>query len=139
MAESPARKKLKILCFGDSLTQGYMQWTSVMAPYSRTLAKDLRDKLEKEWEVEVDTQGSSGELVMSMSSRMGSICKHSSLLKALGFCLIFYLAFGARVFIGVIFCGTAGRGMDGRCWDKNWYCPRLGGVLFLSYSFREGI
>ncbi|PVH72044.1 GDSL-like Lipase/Acylhydrolase [Cadophora sp. DSE1049] len=59
----PTPKPLRILCFGDSLTEGYsmygMQWT----PYSETLQTRLDEQLGNEWNVEIETDGVSGQLV----------------------------------------------------------------------------
>ncbi|KAF4626033.1 hypothetical protein G7Y89_g12134 [Cudoniella acicularis] len=72
-SDAQAKRTLKILCFGDSLTEGYAQWGAVMAPYSKTLGKVLREKMGEEWEIEVATEGVSGELVMGMPRRMGRV------------------------------------------------------------------
>ncbi|KAH7364741.1 SGNH hydrolase-type esterase domain-containing protein [Rhexocercosporidium sp. MPI-PUGE-AT-0058] len=54
---------LHILCFGDSLTEGYsmygMQWT----PYSETTKEVLEERLSDKWSFDIDTDGVSGQLV----------------------------------------------------------------------------
>lgn len=87
---TPTKRPLHILCFGDSLTEGYSQWGMVMTPYSRTLRDVLEKRLnaygrsegEKEgkegekWNVLVETDGVSGELVTKyFLGRMESQCK----------------------------------------------------------------
>jgi lysophospholipase L1-like esterase len=73
-------KPLKILCFGDSLTEGYTLHGTSYAPYSNTLEKVLYEKLSgEEWDISVEEQGVSGDLVMFMGGRMGEICKYTCL------------------------------------------------------------
>jgi len=78
----PSMKCLRILCFGDSLTEGYSQYGSLFTPYSDSMFALLEEKFrkgkEKEGEMvraEVDTQGVSGESVLDMRARMEVICK----------------------------------------------------------------
>ncbi|KAH7419702.1 SGNH hydrolase-type esterase domain-containing protein [Cadophora sp. MPI-SDFR-AT-0126] len=63
MSQQTSPKPLHVLCFGDSLTEGYsmygMQWT----PYSETLQTRLDEQLGNEWKVNIDTDGVSGQLV----------------------------------------------------------------------------
>ena len=69
MAELPP---LNILCFGDSLTEGYSQYGLKMTPYSQWMWEGLQAKAESEgglgklgWEeVKVRTRGVSGERVV---------------------------------------------------------------------------
>ncbi|TVY48986.1 hypothetical protein LOCC1_G000783 [Lachnellula occidentalis] len=69
-----APKPLKILCFGDSLTEGYTHHGLSYAPYCTTMEKVLDAALPaEEWVVSVDEQGVSGELVLHMEGRMGEI------------------------------------------------------------------
>jgi len=41
LAKMTARPKLRILCFGDSLTAGYSSWGSVHHPYNEVLENML--------------------------------------------------------------------------------------------------
>lgn len=63
---------LRILCFGDSLTEGYSQYGTRFDPYSRTMKRVLEEKL-KGQEIEVLTDGQSGDLVTagSFKGRVG--------------------------------------------------------------------
>ncbi|CAG8977590.1 hypothetical protein HYALB_00008366 [Hymenoscyphus albidus] len=84
------KKSLKILCFGDSLTEGYTNWGMIFKPYSDTLrnvlekglnspnspkSSDSREKKNedrvrggtgkeavKEWDIEITTKGVSDQL-----------------------------------------------------------------------------
>jgi len=68
-------KPLRILCFGDSLTEGYTHHGLSYAPYCTTMEQVLTAALpEKEWDISVDEQGVSGELVLHMGGRMSEIC-----------------------------------------------------------------
>ncbi|CAG8961910.1 hypothetical protein HYFRA_00013710 [Hymenoscyphus fraxineus] len=85
------KKSLKILCFGDSLTEGYTNWGMIYKPYSATLRNMLENGLNspnsdekknddgvrggtgkdvKEWDIEITTKGVSGQLVRDMEKRM---------------------------------------------------------------------
>ncbi|TVY35972.1 hypothetical protein LSUB1_G005602 [Lachnellula subtilissima] len=67
-------KPLRILCFGDSLTEGYTHHGLSYAPYCTTMEKVLTAALpEEEWDISVDEQGVSGELVLYMGGRMDEI------------------------------------------------------------------
>lgn len=68
--EEPARtptatgklSPLKILCLGDSLTEGYSNYGTKFTPYSRW----MKEVLAKKWpdrEIEVITDGISGDLL----------------------------------------------------------------------------
>jgi lysophospholipase L1-like esterase len=57
------KQPLDILCFGDSLTEGYSQYGLRFTPYSTTLSQRLKEALEQHYEIEVHTDGESGELV----------------------------------------------------------------------------
>ncbi|KAK1780672.1 SGNH hydrolase-type esterase domain-containing protein [Copromyces sp. CBS 386.78] len=64
--------KLRILCFGDSLTEGYSGWGSCFTPYSTKLQEMLRMAF-PDVEVEIETDGLSGDMVTdrgSFSARM---------------------------------------------------------------------
>jgi len=63
MPTSPTPNPLQILCFGDSLTEGYSMFGMKYTPYSETLQTRLDEQLGSEWKVEIETDGVSGELV----------------------------------------------------------------------------
>ncbi|KAG4416287.1 hypothetical protein IFR04_010568 [Cadophora malorum] len=63
MPASPTPNPLQILCFGDSLTEGYSMFGMKYTPYSETLQTRLDEQLGSEWKVEIETDGVSGELV----------------------------------------------------------------------------
>lgn len=55
--------KVKILCFGDSLTEGYSKWGLLYTPY----AKSLEEKLKAAWPntgIEIEVDGVSGDCVI---------------------------------------------------------------------------
>ncbi|KAL5320392.1 hypothetical protein ACEPPN_011193 [Leptodophora sp. 'Broadleaf-Isolate-01'] len=54
---------LHILCFGDSLTEGYSMYGMRWTPYSETTKEVLEEQLGHEWSFDVDTDGVSGQLV----------------------------------------------------------------------------
>ncbi|KAG4427229.1 hypothetical protein IFR05_017288 [Cadophora sp. M221] len=62
MAKSPP-PALHILCFGDSLTEGYSMYGMHWSPYSETTKEVLEERLSQEWSVDVDTDGVSAQLV----------------------------------------------------------------------------
>ena len=67
---------LNVLCFGDSLTEGYSQWGSKFTPYGKTLESFLRDHLSEPYDIKVRIEGVSGERVVgSMLERMERLCK----------------------------------------------------------------
>ena len=73
--------KLRILCFGDSLTEGYSGWGSRFTPYSTKLGEMLRMAF-PDVEVEIVTDGLSGDLVTGTGSflpRFKSHCKSAFL------------------------------------------------------------
>lgn len=45
MRDAEASKQLRVLAFGDSLTEGWIQIARVKHPYTWNLEKRLRDKL----------------------------------------------------------------------------------------------
>jgi hypothetical protein len=58
------KQPLRILCFGDSLTEGYSQHGLTFTPYSETLLQTLQQSsIGGHWEIEVDTDGMSGDAV----------------------------------------------------------------------------
>jgi len=57
------KQPLDILCFGDSLTEGYSQYGLLFTPYSATLSQKLQESLGSKYEIEVHTDGESGEQV----------------------------------------------------------------------------
>ena len=62
-----------ILCFGDSLTEGYSLFGLKKTPYSRWMKEILDVRLEGEYIVFVETDGVSGQCVVgdSDSDRVG--------------------------------------------------------------------
>lgn len=71
---------LNILCFGDSLTEGYSKWGAKFTPYGRTLGGYLREQLEDvelSRNLKVRIEGVSGERVTdSMLRRMERLCRY---------------------------------------------------------------
>ena len=68
-------EKLRILCFGDSLTAGYTNWGLSHFPYGEALNERLRDKLPST-HVIVDTNGFSGDQVRGQFlKRMERACE----------------------------------------------------------------
>jgi lysophospholipase L1-like esterase len=67
---------LRILCFGDSLTEGYNNYGLSMDPYSSTMTEFLESKVGGVYEIEVETDGVSGELITrGFEGRMRGWCK----------------------------------------------------------------
>jgi hypothetical protein len=69
-------ENINILCFGNSLTEGYSQWGMSMTPY----ADNMREWLQAAWpstELTVDVNGMSGDLVVQglFLTRITSSCK----------------------------------------------------------------
>ncbi|PMD13280.1 SGNH hydrolase [Hyaloscypha hepaticicola] len=60
-----SKKPLRILCFGDSLTEGYTQHGMDFTPYSDTLLDKLRANLSlsTRYNISIDTDGMSGDQV----------------------------------------------------------------------------
>jgi hypothetical protein len=76
------KKSLDILCFGDSLTEGYSEYGLLFTPYSRTLSEKLKAILGSEFEIGVHTDGESGEQVTTgFLHRMQQHCTSSPLPK----------------------------------------------------------
>jgi lysophospholipase L1-like esterase len=74
---NPYKPPLRILCFGDSLTEGYNNYGLSMDPYSSTMKELLEARIGDEYEIEVETDGVSGELVTGggFEGRMRSWCE----------------------------------------------------------------
>jgi lysophospholipase L1-like esterase len=71
---------LRILCFGDSLTEGYTQHGLNFAPYSETLLDKLRSNLSlsTRYNISIDTDGMSGDQVTGgFLTRMKDRCTPS--------------------------------------------------------------
>jgi hypothetical protein len=82
-SKSQARP-LRILCFGDSLTEGYSRFGFLMTPYSQWFKSELEVKFwarKERRKVEVVTDGESGDLVTtgSFKHRMSVKCVLRSL------------------------------------------------------------
>ena len=71
------KKSLSILCFGDSLTEGYNHYGMSYDPYSKALLKTLRESLPAtQWDIDIKVDGVSGELVCAgFEQRMNKHCK----------------------------------------------------------------
>jgi len=57
-------ESINILCFGNSLTEGYSRWGMSMTPY----AENMKDWLKAAWpstKLTVDVNGLSGDLIIS--------------------------------------------------------------------------
>lgn len=73
---SPAPERLRILCFGDSLTAGYCAWGMQHFPYAEHLPTPLQ-KLWPETSIEIDVAALSGDRVINgqylrrLDSRLG--------------------------------------------------------------------
>jgi hypothetical protein len=77
-----SKKPLRILCFGDSLTEGYTQHGLHYTPYSNTLLDKLRSNLSlsTRYNISIDTDGMSGDQVTGgFLTRMQDRCTHPSL------------------------------------------------------------
>jgi lysophospholipase L1-like esterase len=74
---NPSKPPLRILCFGDSLTEGYNNYGLSMDPYSSTMKELLEARIGDQYEIEVETDGVSGELVTGggFEGRMRSWCE----------------------------------------------------------------
>jgi len=80
-----SKPQLRILCFGDSLTEGYTQHGSRFTPYSETLLTALKSNLplSSKYNIAIDTDGMSGDLVTgSFLGRMEDRCSSSPLLSS---------------------------------------------------------
>ena len=71
--------KLNILCFGDSLTEGYTLCGTQFTPYAKSMETYLREHLSDDVVKEgltVRVEGRSGELVLrGMRRRMEKLCE----------------------------------------------------------------
>ncbi|KAL0474805.1 SGNH hydrolase-type esterase domain-containing protein [Neurospora intermedia] len=67
--------KLRILCFGDSLTEGYSCWGSCFTPYSTKIKEMLRMAF-PDVDVEIVTDGVSGDLVTGEGSFLTRMESH---------------------------------------------------------------
>ena len=73
-------ESLRVLCFGDSLTEGYSKFGLIMTPYSKVLKTELEVKFwagKDKRNVEIVTDGQSGDLVIpgTFRGRMTSKCR----------------------------------------------------------------
>ena len=95
---------LRVLCFGDSLTEGHMGNAALpyMSSYAITLEASLEEALGRATELEVVEKGRSGELVSDMPSRLEAVLSSRERSRKLPFDLMILLG------------GTndAGRGRD---------------------------
>jgi hypothetical protein len=76
-----SKKPLRILCFGDSLTEGYTQHGLHYTPYSDTLFDKLRSNLSlsTRYNISIDTDGMSGDQVTGgFLTRMQDRCTYPS-------------------------------------------------------------
>jgi lysophospholipase L1-like esterase len=67
---------LHILCFGDSLTQGYHGFGAFTSPYGETLEERLQEAFPHR-EIKVVTSGVAGDVVCAsrFATRMNEECK----------------------------------------------------------------
>ncbi|KAE9382177.1 SGNH hydrolase [Stipitochalara longipes BDJ] len=87
------KEPLRILCFGDSLTEGYTQHGSLFSPYSATLLHVLKSNIARstKYNIAVDTDGMSGDLVTgSFLGRMKDRYDHP-LIKHLPYTFVIFL------------------------------------------------
>ena len=88
----PKAQPLRILCFGDSLTDGYSKLGLLKTPYSKFLEMELEIKF---WaggakrKVEVVTDGQSGDLVTmgTFGRRMKENCLYISFVVFVGWAI----------------------------------------------------
>jgi len=72
---------LSILCFGDSLTEGYSGYGLRFTPYSTTLLEHLNSAIGDQYDITIDTDGVSGESVTAgFLRRMRRRCMYLILL-----------------------------------------------------------
>ena len=71
-------KKLRILCFGDSLTEGYSGWGSSFTPYSEKLEEMLTMAF-PDVDVEIETDGLSGDMVTGRAAFLARMKLHCKL------------------------------------------------------------
>ena len=70
------KQPMRILCFGDSLTAGYNMYGMRLDPYSEEMEAVLKRVVGKEFEIEVKTDGVSGQQVVSgFRARMEEKCE----------------------------------------------------------------
>lgn len=65
----PRRKTLRILCFGDSLTQGWFHYGIGEHPYSTRVSQRLREILPEGTELEMRTSGVAGDVAAFLRFR----------------------------------------------------------------------
>lgn len=74
-------RTVRILCFGDSLTEGYTQYGNMFHPYAHTMMKTLRLAF-PEIKLDISVKGMSGDRVMppygNFRPRLGEICTSPS-------------------------------------------------------------
>ena len=69
---------VRILCFGDSLTAGYLNGGSMHIPYSNTLQELIEKEYQQSFKSQVIESGWDGEkLTYSMLTRLTSVLKHN--------------------------------------------------------------
>lgn len=74
LAKMSGRPKLRILCFGDSLTAGYSSWGAVFHPYSEKLEHMLSMAF-PDLKIETVEDGVSGDTVkFGFLGRMNEQC-----------------------------------------------------------------
>lgn len=80
MTTTTSKRPLRILCFGDSLTEGYSAMGWSMTPYSRWMEEYLNAKVDNEYEIKVETDGKSGDCVRTgFETRIQRHCEIPSL------------------------------------------------------------
>ena len=70
---------IRILCFGDSLTAGYLNGGAIHIPYSNTLQQLIEKEYKQSFKAQVIESGVDGEkLTFIMLTRLTSVMKHIS-------------------------------------------------------------
>ena len=67
----------RILCFGDSLTEGYVARGTIMHPYGRSLLSSLGSLAGAPYACVVEESGLSGELSSAMVARLAAVLAHA--------------------------------------------------------------
>jgi len=65
--------KLRILCFGDSLTSGYSLYGTIYHPYNERLEEKLQEAF-PDVRIEITTDGRPGDITGNFTTRMMPYC-----------------------------------------------------------------
>lgn len=75
LAKMTSRPKLRVLCFGDSLTAGYASWGAVHHPYNEKL-EEMLSMAFPDLKIETEEDGLSGATVKhGFQTRMNAQCE----------------------------------------------------------------